>query len=163
MSVENTINAARSAITGLTLQMVLLTLLLSGGGVLLYGLWEARAIWAPVAWQSPTLMGLIGGGSLLLLVGWILSSQQRRLVSVQDALFAQLKDQANDMHEALKLATTEMNKLRSEVAAITDAERRCQDRVRELERKLIEDRNSFVRRVQEASTRFEDNLGGNSS
>lgn len=133
---SNMISAVKDFITGLTLRGVVLSLLLAGGGVMLYGVWEDRSRWSGLAWSSPWLLVAVASGVALTAVGWIVSAQQRRLMEVQDELVAQLRSQTSDMQAALRLATQEMADMRTQILVLREQEMRCQERLRDFERRL---------------------------
>jgi hypothetical protein len=149
MAAEETLSAAKGFIASLTLPRVLLALTLAGGGILLYGLWEARTSWSQVAWQSPVLLAVVGGGLFLTILGWILNSQQNRLVQVQDALVAQLRQHNTNMEQAISIATSRMHELEIQLANLRGLEAACQARVRHLEESLEEQAKSLDRRFED--------------
>lgn len=138
MTDDTRIAAASSFIGSLTLGRVVLTLALGAGGVLLYGLFDTRALWAAVAWQSNTLLGAVAGGMLFVSIGAALAAMQRRLDEQSAALYNQMRDQIVDMQRAIAADHSETKALAGEVAGLVASERQCKARVKALERQLMD-------------------------
>lgn len=129
--------------TKLTLSRVILALLLSVGGVCVYGLWETRAQWVPTLLQSQvTLVGL-SAFMVATLIGFVWDSLQRRLDQRTDNMYSQLRTQAEDTQKALESERAERRQLHSivvaqskDIATLTAMERECQRNYRELQRRM---------------------------
>lgn len=120
----------------LTIGRVSLGLAGAAGSIVLYALWENRATWAPLVWQSPTLLAVIAVGVMLFAVGAAINSLQNRLDLRTAEVYRQMRDQIGDLKSQIEGAAADRRVLQQQINDLTLAEERCQQRVRELTLKL---------------------------
>ena len=120
----------------LTLARVLLGLGLATGGVVLFAMWEARMSWAPMIWQSQTLIAVLGVGGVLIAIGGAINSLQHRLDHRTDALYAQMRDQIAGLQEQISAGKSEREAMMQRIVDLTISEERCQLQMESLRREL---------------------------
>jgi hypothetical protein len=95
--VPDKLNSVGDFLARLTLGRVLLGLLFGAGAVMLYGMWETRAQWAPTLIASQALLIALLVGGFLIAVGSALVGLQKRVDSQAANLYLQFRDQLNDL------------------------------------------------------------------
>lgn len=120
----------------LTLSRILLGLGFAAGGVILFAMWEARAQWAPMIWQSHTLIAAMGVGGVLIAIGAAINSLQNRLDHRTESMHAQLREQIAALQEQITLADKERSTMMKSIVDLTIAEERCQLTVASMQREL---------------------------
>lgn len=139
---EGRLRAIADFLARLTPTRVVLGLLFALGSVAVYALWETRGQWAIYLWQSQALLLSLLVGGVLVAVGAALQSQQKRGDIRMDTLYAQMRDQLNDMRREIELQradrTTERMQLQHEIDELTERDRACQDRLREISVQLAD-------------------------
>lgn len=137
---EQRLRGISDFIATLTLVRVALGLGMAAGVVVLYALWESRQSWASLVWQSPTLLGVISVGGILIAVGAAINSLQQRLDARTDSLYQQMRDQIVDMQNSIKQNdkqnSDDRREMQRQINDLTMAEQRCQLRVQLLQQEL---------------------------
>ena len=128
MSAEKNIGALGEFLAALTLTRVFLGLLIGAGGVMIAALWEQRAIWTPLFWQSAWLLSGLCVGLLLIAVGASVNSLQSRLEARTESLYRQMRDQIVDLQTSTG----------QQILALQTAEQACQNRLQEVLLKMAE-------------------------
>lgn len=140
---EKGLSVVADFLSKLTLPRVLLGFLFAGGSIMLFALWEQRAIWSANVWQSPALMGAFLVGLLLISVGAAINNLQQRLDLRTAEVYKQMRDQIVDLQHAVEAERVEriglqarQSDMQAEVARLTLAEKECQARLASITREL---------------------------
>ena len=128
--------ALAKLISELTLPRVALALLLLGGGVTLWALWDLRASLYPSLLESQAAMISIGAFIALVILGLVWESLQRRIDERTDAVQAHLQEELRSEREERRNLYQLVLKLTAEQASIQARERECLARVKELTRRF---------------------------